>query len=134
MSPGNDAVKPLLLLVDGNLIERTGLAAILERAGYAVLPAASTIQGLELLARHTPDLILLDLLLPGGASGDFLRVKAERPDNIPVVGLLRDAVPVPRLPAGVRVDDTLTKPLRAAEVLGGVRRHATPRPAALAGV
>ena len=54
-----------LLVVDDNDVAREGLAGVLRRAGYRVLPAANGEEALQLLrAGPPPDLILLDMLMP----------------------------------------------------------------------
>lgn len=112
-----------LLIVEGNAVERAGLAAILERAGYDVLTAVNADHGLDILKKHTPDLILLDLLLANGGGGDFLQRKDEEFESIPVLGLLREDTPTPELPATAHPDDTLTKPLSTEELLHKIKRY-----------
>jgi CheY-like chemotaxis protein len=54
-----------LLVVEDNDVSREGLAVVLRRAGYRVLPAANGEEALRLLTEGPPpDLILLDMLMP----------------------------------------------------------------------
>jgi CheY-like chemotaxis protein len=54
-----------LLVVEDNDVSREGLAVVLRRAGYHVVPAANGEEALRLLkAGPPPDLILLDMLMP----------------------------------------------------------------------
>lgn len=59
------------------------LKELLEQAGYCVLRAWSGTEALYLLQAHQPDLILLDLMLPGLPGEDVLR----RIEGIPVIVL-----------------------------------------------
>lgn len=60
----------------GNIIENA-----LKKEGYGVLRAYSGTEALYLLSHNTPDLILLDLLLPGLAGEEIL----SKMDGIPVI-------------------------------------------------
>lgn len=60
----------------GDVLERT-----LTREGYEILRAYSGTEALYLLSEHTPDLILLDLMLPGLSGEEIL----PRMQGIPVI-------------------------------------------------
>jgi DNA-binding response OmpR family regulator len=62
-----------LLLVDDDALLRRSLAFNLEKAGYRVSTAASAEDSLALARRDPPDLILLDIGLPGMDGLDALR-------------------------------------------------------------
>jgi two-component system, NtrC family, response regulator HydG len=80
-------MKPKILIVEDQFIEANNLRLILDRAGYAVLPiAASFVEAMEMLDRHKPDLVLLDIYLSGALTGvDFAKILASR--NVPFVYL-----------------------------------------------
>ncbi|MGE5199153.1 MAG: sigma-54-dependent transcriptional regulator, partial [Rhodospirillaceae bacterium] len=59
------AAKPLLLLVDDDAAFRTVMGAELSRSGYDVRTAASGEEALAACARIEPQIILLDLQMPG---------------------------------------------------------------------
>lgn len=54
-----------ILVIDDGADNRMLLDAVLSRAGYRVLAAASGEEGLEVLTHETPSLILLDFSMPG---------------------------------------------------------------------
>ena len=55
----------LVLVVEDNEINMELVRDVLHAKGYRVLEATSGEEGLELAAQHSPDLILLDIQLPG---------------------------------------------------------------------
>jgi len=54
-----------ILIVDDNPVNLKLAASVLEFAGYHILEAADAIQALEVIKRTPPDLILMDIALPG---------------------------------------------------------------------
>lgn len=61
-------MKKILIIEDDEFL-RSLAAKRLGQEGYTVLAAANGDEGLKLTESDTPDLILLDLLLPGGLGG-----------------------------------------------------------------
>jgi two-component system response regulator HydG len=80
-------MKPKILIVEDQFIEANNLRLILDRAGYTVVPiAASFVEAMEMLDRHHPDLVLLDIYLDGALTGvDFAKILASR--KVPFVFL-----------------------------------------------
>ena len=130
-----------LLVVEDDSATASFLAANLTADGYRVAVAESAAEGLRALEVRKPDLLLLDVLLEGGASGLELldRVRAadglaSRVDpELPVIvvsGLVDEAARVRGFARGA--DDYVTKPFSYAELLGRVRallRRGSGRPA-----
>ncbi len=90
---------------------------VLERAGYSVMRAYSGTEALLLLKEDRPDLILLDLMLPGLSGEEVLR----QIKNIPVIvvsakAAVRDKVEL--LQGGAA--DYLTKPFDTKELIARV--------------
>ncbi len=83
-----------ILIVDDNALNLELVADVLELAGFEVLTAASGREGVEQARRHHPDLILMDLRMPG-MSGleamEAIRKDAETRD-IPVAVLTASAM------------------------------------------
>jgi CheY-like chemotaxis protein len=118
---------PLVLVVEDNAVNLELVEAVLDRDGFQVVSAASAEAALERLERLRPDLILLDIQLPGLDGLELTRrLKADRVSaSIPVVALSAHARPEDRqaaLDAGC-VDyiskpiDTRTLPSHLAAVL-----------------
>jgi CheY-like chemotaxis protein len=56
---------PLILVVEDNEVNQLLTASVLDREGFEVELAGTPQQAMELLAAHQPDLILMDIQLPG---------------------------------------------------------------------
>ena len=82
-----DPHRRLVLVVEDDSKAATLLRLHLERAGFRVIQAATAESALEITARETPDLITLDIHLPGMDGWECLeRIrKSERLASIPVV-------------------------------------------------
>lgn len=82
-----DAKKsPTILVVEDNEIARTGLAVILQKAGYRVVAAKDGQQALDYIhAGRSPDLVLLDMLMPVLDGWHFLEVLRRERVSLPVV-------------------------------------------------
>jgi len=92
----------------------------LERAGYSVMKAHDGITGAEVAIRERPDLVILDLMLPGkDGYGVFKELRRDsRSRDIPVIMLTARAQTEDRiqgLEAGA--DDYLTKPFSPKELM-----------------
>ena len=92
----------------------------LQRAGYEVIKAHDGVEGTELALRERPDLILLDLMLPGRDGYSVFRElrRDTRTVNTPVIMLTARAQTEDRiqgLEAGA--DDYLTKPFSPKELM-----------------
>ena len=68
-----------ILIVEDDAHLRDGLAYNLERAGYEVRCAGTAADGLEAARTASPDLVVLDLMLPDGSGMDVLaKLRAEK--------------------------------------------------------
>jgi two-component system OmpR family response regulator len=82
----NEPAPPKLLLVDDEATLREPLAEYLSRQGFAVVQAASAAQARSRLREFTPDLVLLDIMMPGEDGLTLCRHLVETRD-IPVIFL-----------------------------------------------
>jgi type II secretory ATPase GspE/PulE/Tfp pilus assembly ATPase PilB-like protein/CheY-like chemotaxis protein len=105
-----------VLLVDDEEFLRRVMKDLLVREGYEVVEAGTGVEALDQVDRHAPDVVVLDLNLPGMDGYSVLSELRSRPAtrNIPVVVLTAkgdedNEVRVFELGA----DDFLTKPFRA---------------------
>ena len=65
-----------ILVIDDDEDARRMVSDLLETEGYRVLSAGSGPDALKLLPGEAPDLIILDLMMPGMDGFDFLRALA----------------------------------------------------------
>ena len=105
--------------------DEKGLADVLEayltRAGYAALHAASGDAGLALWWEHKPDMVLLDLNLPGMDGIDVARTIRQSADT-PIIMVTARVDEVDRL-LGLELgaDDYISKPFSPREVVAHVK-------------
>jgi len=87
MTASAERTPPLVLLIDDDPWLRTVMAEVLRDGGFQVREAADGAQGLALAQHLGPDVILLDLALPGRSGLQVLHtLKDAHPTrNIPVV-------------------------------------------------
>jgi DNA-binding NarL/FixJ family response regulator len=99
---------------------------LLYESGYRVLVADSGLRGIEQLELEIPDLILLDLMMPGmDGIETCLQIKARDPwKHIPIV-MMTAADELSKKLAAFEAGavDFLTKPIQPEEVLARVRTH-----------
>ena len=110
-----------ILLVDDDALMRRSLAFHLEQAGYQVHTAANAEDAVHMVRRAPPDLVVLDIGLPGMDGLEALReIKAQH--NLPVIfltGRRRELDEVVGLEMGA--DDYITKPFDVDVVLAHVK-------------
>ncbi len=125
--PDPEAVaRPRLLIVDDLPANLGVLLGVLEGAGHETLVATSGEGALARLAYIQPDLILLDVNMPGLDGYETCRrLKADaRWREVPVLFLTAQDDPVDKVRAfEAGAVDYITKPLHAEEVLARVRAH-----------
>lgn len=117
-----------VLVVDDEPTVREVVVSYLRRDGHDVAEAADGTTALELLEAEPPDLVVLDMMLPGVNGLDILR-RVRATSNIPVIMLTARAEESDRV-AGLELgaDDYVVKPFSprelAARVNGVLRRSA----------
>lgn len=111
-----------ILIVEDEVEIADLLAAYVERAGYDVLRATSVQDALRAHATGKPDLVLLDIGLPGGGDGlDVLTTLRRRADT-PVIMVTAQDDDVMKLSSlRIGADDYVVKPFNPSEVVERVR-------------
>jgi DNA-binding response OmpR family regulator len=99
---------------------------ILERKGFEVLGAVGGQEGLDVVRREKPDLVLLDLMMPDVDGWEVYRqMKAdEELQHIPVVVVTAKAQSIDKV-LGLhiaKVDDYVTKPFGPGDLVESVER------------
>lgn len=113
--------RPLVLVADDQPEIRKLVALSLEAEGFRVLAAANGPQALAQLADANPDVLLLDIMMPGMSGMDVLReVREHHP--VPVI-LLSARASTANVSEGLDLgaDDYVTKPFHPAELGARIR-------------
>jgi len=108
-----------ILIVDDEPAMRAGLQALLERQGYSVRTTADGVSALRECDLDPPDLILLDVMMPGRNGFEICRELKSNAETrlIPVVlitGLTEKSDRINGIEAGA--DDFLSKPIDVTEL------------------
>src|ERR1022692_1961874 len=104
-----DSVK--VLVVDDEVAMRRGMCVSLKARGYAVDEASTGEEAIESFLERRPDLVLLDIKMPGMTGVETCRrMRSEAPNAAIVMLSVRDTEEdtVQALEAGA--DDSITKP------------------------
>src|SRR5438067_11194081 len=83
--PGGQEVGPLVLVVDDDPRVREFVRVNLEAEGYRVREAERAEEALAAIEDQAPDLVLLDVVMPGTDGWEMLQRMQERHGSIPVV-------------------------------------------------
>jgi excisionase family DNA binding protein len=83
--PGQRGGGPLVLVVDDDASLRELLRLSLERAGYSVRQAENVTAALAAIDERAPELVLVDVVMPGADGWALLRRLEERHGSIPVI-------------------------------------------------
>ena len=113
-----------ILIVDDSPTERHVLKTILENNGYNVETASTAEEGIEAAKNLKPDLILMDVVMPGINGFQATRKLSKDPDtaSIPVVIVTTKDQETDRV-WGIRqgAKDYLTKPVDEAELISKIK-------------
>ena len=111
-----------ILLVEDNRDYAATLRSNLEREGYDVAVASTGVEGLELARQTTPDLIILDLMLPAMNGFTVLQRLRDEGREAPVLIMTALGTEEEKLRGfGLGADDYVVKPCGLLEILARVR-------------
>lgn len=111
-----------LLVVDDDRSIREIMKLSLEEEGYLVDTAETAEDALETIRRIAPDLMILDVMLPGGMSGFDLTKEIRRTSNLPIVLLTARTDTIDKV-VGLEsgADDYVEKPFEMRELVARLR-------------
>ena len=112
-----------ILVVEDNPQNLKLTTVILQGGGHTVVSALDSESAQRALARDVPDLIVMDVSLPGKDGIEFTRELRQLPATarVPILGLSALAMPGDaRKALDAGCDDYMTKPIRRATLLGSV--------------
>src|ERR1700726_5064977 len=117
---GMAATKILIVEDEPNMV--AGLRDNFEFEGFEVLTAPDGVQGLERALKESPDLVVLDVMMPRMSGLDVCKqLKAKRP-SVPIIMLTARGQEVDKV-VGLELgaDDYVTKPFSIRELLARVK-------------
>ena len=113
-----------ILIVEDSATERHAIKAALEKAGYTVLEAEDGESGVQMAKDKTPDLVLMDIVMPGmnGFQATRAITREASTSHIPVVMVTTKAQQTDQL-WGERQGASayLTKPLDMNELMATIK-------------
>jgi DNA-binding response OmpR family regulator len=116
-----------VLIVEDEENLRVALQFNLEQEGYDVHSAPDGLTGLDIARRERPDLLILDVMLPGMSGYDICR-EVRKDSNVPILMLTAKSEEIDKV-VGLELgaDDYVTKPFSVRELIARVhallRRH-----------
>ena len=112
---------PLVLICDDDPVVHESLGIYLDSEGYAHRSAYDGTQALEMKKTEKPDLIVLDLMMPGLSGIDVCRT-IRQTDRVPIIMLTAKGEEIDRiLGLELGADDYIVKPFSPREVLARIK-------------
>lgn len=117
-----NAPAPKILVIEDDENVRVGLVDNLSFEGYKVSSAGDGIRGLEVFQQESPNLVILDLMMPGVDGLEVCRRIRALGSNIPIIILTAKCSEVDKV-VGLEIgaDDYLTKPFGMRELFARVK-------------
>lgn len=118
--------KGLIMVIEDDDDNMELIKFLLNKADYEVLTASDGRKGLKLVTEKKPDLVLLDLAIPGIDGWNLAKHIRENPDlaDIPLVAVSAHSLPRDRQEAiEAGCDGFLTKPLDVANLVTNMESY-----------
>lgn len=116
-------MKQTILIIEDNTEMCSNIADIMQLGGYDVLTAHNGKEGIELAHKHTPSLVLCDIMMPELDGYGVLHILNKHPDTsgIPFIFLTAKAEKADfRMGMNLGADDYIVKPFDGMELLKAV--------------
>ncbi len=126
MSTTKELARATIMVVDDDQVNLDLWVMLLSKAGHAALPVADGSQAVTTALKESPDLILLDIMMPNISGYDVCKqIKADpRTHHIPVIFLSALSDTVDKVKAfSVGGVDYISKPFEVEEVLVRIKTH-----------
>lgn len=112
-----------ILIIDDEPQLVESLAVRLKASGYAVFTAPDGVSGINKFKEQSPDLVILDIMMPGLSGLDTLKELKELNSGIPVIMLTAYGTPESAIEAlHLGAYDHLSKPFNTATLLEMIKK------------
>jgi len=111
-----------VLVIDDDETSRQLSKRILSKRGYSVITADGGAAGIELACEQTPDIIVLDILMPGMDGWQVLEKLREIPETADIPIIMQSMLSERELGLSLGADDYLTKPVDKSDLPNAVRK------------
>lgn len=113
-----------ILVIDDDHDIREVIKLHLKNEGFTLLTASNGMEGVEILEYFQPDLIILDVMMPGGIDGFETCQKIRERVNVPIIFLSASDNDIDQI-LGLRIggDDYMTKPFNPAVLTAKVKAY-----------
>ncbi|MBL9215245.1 MAG: response regulator [Opitutaceae bacterium] len=125
-SPFPTQTRPKILVIDDDKEIRIVIAELLNMSGYEVIEAASGQQGLDLADQSAPDLILLDVMMPGIDGWTVLTKLQSKPRLADVPVIVLSAVSDSDMAMSLGAASVLLKPVDASRLTAEIAMQLCP--------
>ena len=119
MSVEQDSPKKMIVICDDNVALTALMQHLLKKKGFSVLTAEDGREGLDLIRSAVPDLLLLDLAMPGmdglGVLKELGTITSKRPYTIVITG--QEAKDARERTASLGSNEIWRKPFNAGELI-----------------
>ena len=125
--PDESSAAPSLtvLVADDNEVAQRLCRRVLEKAGHRVLTASDGQEAVTLALANAPDMILMDVAMPGMDGLEAMRqIKAQKPDMTVVIASAHSMASDRERFLAAGADDVLSKPFKLTDLTGVVDRLA----------
>ncbi len=117
------------LVIDDCLVDRKAIEFSLHQSGFEVLTAQSEEEATEKLRQHKPDVIILDVLLPGRSGFEICRQFKSDPktNKIPIIFCSSKGTELDKF-WGLKqgADAYVTKPIVSQEIISTIKQVIDP--------
>ena len=117
-------MKEKILIVDDQFGIRILLNEVFQKEGYQTFQAANGIQALEIVTKHDPDLVLLDMKIPGMDGIEILkRMKVIDPDIRVIIMTAYGELDMIQEAKNLGAITHFAKPFDIDDIRAAVRKH-----------
>lgn len=111
-----------VLVIDDDETSLEISSRILSKRGYSVMTAQGGVAGIELACEKHPDIIVLDILMPGMDGWQVLEKLREIPETTDIPIIMQSMLSERELGLSLGADDYLTKPIDKSDLPNAVRK------------